>query len=101
MTVSTKTSNYTFQIGDANNWTRFNSSSPGAFTIDLNANVAFPIGTVLLMNQAGTGQLSLAAISGVTLVTSAPGLNTRARYAQVTATQLATDFWNIAGDLSA
>jgi hypothetical protein len=80
---------------------RYNSSSGGTFSVPLNASVAFPVGTVVIMDQEGSGQLTLAPISGVTLDNATPGLLSRAQYSVFSIEKVGTDEWIVAGDTAA
>jgi hypothetical protein len=96
--VTAQTGNYTFVLGDANTWVRYNSSSAGTFTVPLNSSVAFPIGTVIIMDQTSSGALTVAATGGVTLDNATPGLLTRAQDSVIAITKLGTDEWMVTGD---
>ena len=73
------------------------SSGAHTFTVPPNSGVAFPVGTVINCRQTGTGQLTIAQGSGVT-VNSANGLKTRAQWSTVSLIKRATDVWNLDGD---
>jgi uncharacterized protein YraI len=71
-----------------------------ALTIPLNATVAFPVGTEILLTQLGAGQITVAAASGAT-VNGRSGLKTAGQYATVSLVKIGTDAWLIAGDTTA
>ena len=99
-TVNAQTgTSYTGAIGDENNITTMNNASANTFTVPPNASVAYPIGTVLAVIQLGAGQTSFLAGAGVTL-NNPSSLNARAQYSTISALQIATDVWIIAGDLA-
>ncbi len=85
------TASKTLALSDANTEQDYNSTSAGTITIDTNATVAFPVGTVISFRQIGTGALTVAAAAGVTLNgTASPS----AQYTpSTTITQTATDVW--------
>lgn len=58
---------YTFSLGDSNNIVSSSSSSPVTWTIPSNANVAFPVNTVIALVQLGTGTVTIVPESGVTV----------------------------------
>ena len=94
--VSSETASYAFALTDE--WVRANSASALTFTIPPNASVAFPIGTSIVMDQEGAGQLTVAAGAGVTLQKAGATSNTRAQFSVLAITQLATDIWMLTGD---
>lgn len=91
---------YTFQLTDANKYVRASNGSAQTFTIPLNASVAFPIGTEIDLIQAGAGQLSIAATGGVTINSKAGHLSFATQYSAATLKKIATDTWDLVGDLS-
>ena len=94
--VSSETASYAFALTDE--WVRANSASALTFTIPPNSSVAFPIGTSIVMDQEGAGQLTVAAGAGVTLQKAGATSNTRAQFSVLAITQLATDIWMLTGD---
>lgn len=98
MTVVSKTASWTFDITLTNAYVLADSASALTGTIPANSSVAYAIGTVLQWSQQNTGQLTLAPDSGVTLHT-AETLKMRKRYSSGAAVQIATDVWNVTGDL--
>jgi len=99
-TVNAQTaSSYTAVLGDANNTVTMTYASGCVFNVDTNTNVAFPVGTVLIVIQNGAGQVTLTALSGVTVLT-ASSLTTRAQYSTVTLEKIATNTWIVGGDLT-
>lgn len=85
---------YTFVLADANSLVTSANSSAVTFTIPQNV---FPVGTKIDILQLGTGQVTVAGNS----VTGTPGLKISARYGGATLTQVATNVWNVTGNLSA
>lgn len=99
-TVSSQTgTSYTAVLGDANTYIRFSNASAITFTIPPNSSVAFPIGTVIEMEQAGAGALSVAAGSGVTINSRSSDLTLAGQYAVAFVKKVATDTWTMNGDL--
>jgi hypothetical protein len=97
VTISSQSGNYTFALSDGGTEVDYAGSSAGTFTIPANASVAFPVGTVISCRQMGTGQLTIAAGSGVTLNT-ASALTTRVQYSLISITQAAANVWCLDGD---
>jgi hypothetical protein len=99
-TVNAQTgTTYTAAIGDANNIVTMTNAGASVFNIPTNANVAFAVGTIIVVIQNGAGQVTLTALSGVTVL-SASSLTTRAQYSVVTVEQISANTWIAAGDLT-
>ncbi len=69
MRIITKTSNYTLVLADVNGDTllRMNSASDTTVTIPTNASVASPVGIELLIENIGTGKVTIAWAGWVTV----------------------------------
>jgi hypothetical protein len=92
------TTSRTLQLTDAGDLLRFTSSSNITVTIPPNSSVAFDIGDHIDLLQTGTGQITVAEGSGVTL--RDPGSSTlRTRYSTATLVKIATDEWVLTGDV--
>ena len=74
-----------------------NSASALTITIPTNANEAFPIGTTFSLIRVGTGEVTIAGDSGVT-VNTALGLRLRAQWSAATLRKRGTDTWLLTGD---
>lgn len=96
--VTAQTAAYTLALADANSWVRYDSASAGAFTIPPSASVAFAVGTSIVMDQQGAGQLTVIAGAGVTLDNAGATAGTRAQYSVLALTKLGTDEWMLTGD---
>lgn len=90
---------YTAVLADANTYIRFSNAGAITFTIPPNSSVAFPIGTVIEMEQAGAGALSVAAGAGVTINSRSSDLTLAGQYAVAFVKKVATDTWTMNGDL--
>lgn len=90
---------YTAVLADANTYIRFSNASAITFTIPPNSAVAFPIGTVIEMEQAGAGALSVAVGAGVTINSRSADLTLAGQYAVAFVKKVATDTWTMNGDL--
>jgi hypothetical protein len=66
-TENVVTANYTLALSDVAKVVAFNSASNLTLTVPANASVAFPVGTVINVYRVGTGTVTIAAASGVTL----------------------------------
>ena len=58
---------YTLVIGDANIEVTMNNASANTLTIPTNASVAFPLGTIITIQQIGAGTTSIALAGGVSV----------------------------------
>jgi hypothetical protein len=99
--IISKTDSYTLSAtSERDSLIEVNKSSATTITIPLNSAVGFPIGTTLDVLQTGTGQVTIAGDSGVT-VDATPGLKLRARWSSVTLFKRAENSWVAFGDLTA
>lgn len=90
---------YTAALGDANGYVRFTSGSAVSFTVPPDSAVAFPIGTVIEVEQAGAGALSLAAGAGVTINARGSDLTLAGQFAVAALKKVGADSWTLTGDL--
>lgn len=93
------TAAYTLSLSDAGKYIRVNSASNISLTVPLNATAAFPTGTVIQVRQVGAGQVTIVATGGVTL-NSAETLKLRKAGSTVSLIKVATDEWDVTGDLA-
>ena len=91
---------YTTVLTDRDSLVECSNTSAITVTIPPNSSVAYPVGTSIDILQTNTGQVTIAAGSGVT-VNSTPGLKLRAQWSSCTLFKRATDTWVVYGDLSA
>jgi hypothetical protein len=89
---------YTFVAADAGTAVEGSNASAQAFTIPPNSSVAFPVGTVIQVFQAGAGQITIAPGAGVTLRNRGALYKTAGQYASISVRKRATDEWVVAGD---
>ncbi len=95
-TVSDKSANYTIVAADAGSMIR---STGSAITITI-ANV-LSVGQKIDFYQAGSGQITFAAGSGVTLQSKSGNLKTSAQYVGATVQCMASGVYALIGDLGA
>jgi len=95
--TTAKTAGYTFVLSDANTLVQMNGAY--AFTVPLNATVAYPIGTQIHLIALTTG-VTVAFTAGITSYAT-PGAKIRAAGSMATLIKLNTDTWVLAGDLIA
>ena len=99
--INNQAGDYTATITDweQDTITRMTSASANNYTVPLNSSVPFPIGTQLLVAQAGAGQTTIVATGGVTL--NATGLKISATKQAATLIKVDTDTWDVFGNLTA
>ena len=98
--INTQTgTSYTFVIGDRLKVVTLNNSSGITLTVPPNSSVAFAVGTSIDIIQLGSGQVTVAGGSGVT-VNSTPTLKLRAQYSVGSCLKIATNQWIFMGDLA-
>jgi hypothetical protein len=76
------------------------SASPQSITVPPNGNVPLPINSIISMEQAGTGQLSVVAGSGVTINSYLSALNLVGQHAVAGLVKTDTDEWTLYGNIS-
>jgi len=87
-------------IGDAGNMVRGNNAAGNVITVPLNATVAFPIGSQVLVSQYGAGQTSFTPEGGVTINSGGAALKIAIRYGCAVLTKTDTNEWNLEGNLA-
>jgi len=97
--INTQTSSYTLVLSDIGKLVAMNKTTANTLTVPLNASVAVPVGKSIDIVQYGTGQTTVAATAGVTILT-AIGLVLRVQYSGATLIKYALpDTWLLFGDL--
>lgn len=99
-TVIEKTDDHIFELTDAqdNTLVSFNKGSAIIGTVPPNADVAFPTGSVIFLAQTGAGQLTIAAGSGVTILTP-ESLLAKKQNARLELVKINTNIWLLSGDM--
>jgi len=92
---------YTLALTDGGKVVEMNNASANTLTVPPNSSVAFPVGTQILVVQAGAGQTTLAPDTGVTINSKDGNLKLSAQWCAATLIKRATDVWVVVGDLSA
>ncbi len=101
MLATAQTVSYTLVLGDAQTTVQMNNAGAVNLTVPLNATVAFPLGTQIVIEQLGAGAVTIVATGGVTLQ-GAP-LVSNGQYSTIVLVKQATDTWlvgNMAGALA-
>ena len=91
---------YTLVLADAGKVIESTSGSATTFTVPPNSSVAFPVGTIVAVCQAGAGTLSVAAGSGVTVNSRGSLTDLAGQWAEATLRQRSADVWVLTGDLT-
>jgi hypothetical protein len=91
-----QTANYTLALSDSAKVVAMDSGSARTVTVPPDSTVAFPIGTVVNVYRVGTGSVTVAAGSGVT-VRNAGAI--RNQFGEVSLRKRGTDEWVLAGDV--
>jgi hypothetical protein len=104
LTLNSQTATYTVVLADnKNTLVTMNVATANDFLIPTNANVAFPIGSVINVVQTGVGKTTIKAVtSGTTTISSTFGVDPdlRAQFSAASCVKVATDTWLVVGDLS-
>lgn len=100
VTVENKVANYALVLADAGSVIRMNVASANDLTVPTNASVAFPVGTIINVRQAGAGQTTLVASGGVT-INSPATLKLTGQHSSASLLKVAADEWDLTGDLEA
>jgi hypothetical protein len=97
---NTQTTNYTLVLTDASKIIEMNvASSPNTVTVPTNASVAFPIGTEITIMQYSDGVTTIAAASGVTIVSKDNARIIANRYTGATLVKRGTNEWYLIGNI--
>lgn len=91
---------YTLALADAGALVTLDNASPIALTVPDDGDVAFPVGTSILLAQIGAGQVTVTEDTSVTVVTPET-LKLRKQGAQAALVKVASDTWLLDGNLEA
>ena len=106
LTLNAQTATYTVVLTDnRNKLVTMNVATANDFLIPTNANVAFPIGSVINVIQIGAGTTTIKAVtSGTTTISSTGATATapelRAQFSAASCIKVATDTWYVVGDIA-
>lgn len=98
--VTTYTGSATLALADYGKVIEVNSTSSSVITIPTNAAVAFAVGTLIEIARMGTGSVTIAAASGVTIRNPASVLTISPQYGSVVLRKRGTNEWVINGYLA-
>jgi hypothetical protein len=94
---------YTLVLADLGKLVTLANAGAITLTVPTNASVAFPVGTVIALQQMGDGAIAVEGATGVTINGTTPGDEalTNARYLTTASlTKHATDTWTLTGALA-
>lgn len=97
--IETKSAAYTFVLGDQGKYFRC-GSGPYTLTVPTNADQAIPVGSHIDIIQTAAGTITVAGDVGVT-VNAAPGFDLNGQWASATLIKVATNEWDLVGNLTA
>jgi hypothetical protein len=92
---------YTLAAGDAGELVTLANASAITLTVPTNASVPFAIGTQITITRAGSGSLTVAGDTGVTVNSADSFLKLRTQWSSGTLIKVNTNSWILIGDLSA
>ena len=104
--INSQTATYTVVLADnKNTLVTMNVATANDFLIPTNANVAFPIGSIINVVQTGVGKTTIEAVTpGTTTISSTGATATapelRAQFSAASCVKVATDSWIIIGDIA-
>ena len=97
--VSLTGASNTLLLAHAEAYVRVNHTAATTLNVPTNAVAAFPVGTAITIRQVGAGQITIAG-AGVTINTSET-LRARKQGSSIGLIKVATDEWDLTGDLEA
>ena len=92
---------YTLASTDSAKLVSLSNASAITLTVPPNSTWAAPVGTQVILYQAGAGQVTVAAGSGVTIRSNGAKLKLNGQYAVASLIKIATDEWILAGNTAA
>lgn len=100
LSLNEETANYTLVLGDATKAIEMNVASANTLTVPPNSDVAFSVGTQIIVIQTGAGATTLTAGAGVTLDSKDGNVELGGQFAGVTLIKRGTNNWVAVGDLA-
>lgn len=98
--VTQASTSYTAAYSDRDSYIRFTAGVAVTFTVPPYAEVNYPVGTTLTIEQAGTGEIVPTAGTGVTINRRGSVTKTAGQAAVATLTKVDQDVWTLTGDLA-
>jgi hypothetical protein len=97
---STRTGGYTITAVDAGVEQIYNSTSAGTFTLPTDASASIAVGRSIPLRQSNTGQLTVAAASGATLVSRGSAFKLAGQHAVAEVRKVGSNSWLLYGDIT-
>jgi hypothetical protein len=97
---NTRTANYTLVLADSGKVVEMNVATSNVLTVPPNSSVAFPVGTLIEIDQIGAGVTTITPGVGVTLRSAGGLLALAQQYSIASLRKRATDEWVVVGDLA-
>lgn len=91
---------YTLALTDVAKIVSLSNAAAITLTVPENSSVAFPVGTQILLYQAGAGQVTISPAGAVTIRSQGTKLKLFAQYAVAGLLKVATDEWVAFGNLA-
>lgn len=98
--VPESTTARTLALTDAGKVVECSNSGGCTVTVPAFATVAFPLGTLVEVFQAGTGAVTIAAAGGVTINSPSSALKSFGQFSTLILRKTATNEWSLSGDLA-
>lgn len=98
--INTQLNSYSLVLSDVGKLIEMRSTDPNNLTVPLESSVNFEIGTNIDVYQYSTGQTTIVAEPGVTLISSGGKLKLSSQYSAATLVKVGSDEWLVIGDLS-
>lgn len=99
--ASRQIASYILALANAGKIVEMNAAEANNLSVPPNADVAFPIGTQVLITQYGVGQTSIVAGVGVTILSASGKLKLTGQYSAATLVKIAENEWYLFGDITA
>lgn len=93
--VDSSSPTYNINTTDYGALIRIDSMSAVDVEIPTNASVPFPVGTMFMVEQAGSATITIIGASGVSVLGLNGGFNTAGQYAMVKVIQVQPDVWTV------
>jgi hypothetical protein len=89
---------YTLVLADNGKLVTLSNASAITVTVPTNASVAFPVGSIVNIQQIGAGQVTVVGDTGVTV--NGTGTKTNSQWSAASIIKTATDTWTLIGDIA-
>jgi hypothetical protein len=101
ITINSQAISYALVLADAGKLIDMSSAGPITLTVPKNSVVAFPIGTIVTIRQAGAGLVTIAPVDGDVTINTPTGLDFISQYSIAGLIKVAANVWTAFGALEA